>query len=98
MRLRCESIVVVGNELAVAWSDGLESYVDFEVLRRACPCAQCQGEPDVTGKVISLGGPTFGEGCFKLVRWEDIGGYAFQFFWADGHSTGIFSYEYLRKL
>lgn len=96
--LRCENIASIGDEVAFAWSDGLETYVKLEDLRRACPCAKCQGEPDVTGKIISLGDVVYNEHSFKLVRWENIGGYAYQFWWADGHSTGIYSYEYLRKL
>jgi DUF971 family protein len=27
-----------------------------------------------------------------------VGGYALQLFWADGHSTGIFTFDYLRRL
>ena len=47
-----ENIVVAGTELAIAWADGKESYLDLETLRRACPCAGCQGEPDATGRVV----------------------------------------------
>jgi DUF971 family protein len=35
---------------------------------------------------------------FELLRSEAVGGYALQLFWADGHSTGIFTFDYLRRL
>ena len=50
--IKLENIAMIGNEVALAWDDGGETYLNFEQLRRACPCAACQGEPDVTGKVL----------------------------------------------
>lgn len=35
---------------------------------------------------------------FQLVRIVNIGGYAIQPVWADGHATGIFSFDYLRRV
>ncbi len=40
----------------------------------------------------------YGEGSFDLARYEIVGGYALQLFWLDGHNSGIYSYDYLRKL
>ena len=95
--LRLENIAVIGTELALAWSDGLESYTQLEALRRACPCANCQGEPDAMGRVVKPE-VTYADNSFQLLRYENVGGYAVAFTWADGHSTGIYSYEYLRKI
>lgn len=95
--LAIENILVVGNELAVAWTDGSESYLDFETLRRACPCASCRGEPDATGRVIRPK-VTYQENSFLLSRYQPIGGYALQLHFADGHGTGIYSFDYLRKI
>jgi len=94
---KLENLATMGSELALAWADGCESYLDFEMLRKACPCAGCQGEPDVTGLVI-VPKVVHNERSFQLLRHEMVGGYAIQLFWADGHGTGIYSYEYLRKL
>lgn len=95
--LTLEHIASIGEELALAWSDGLENYIRHEDLRKACPCANCQGEPDALGRVVKP--PVhYTDKSFTLVRFENIGGYAVQFHWADGHGTGIYSYEYLRKL
>ncbi|MGJ8673218.1 gamma-butyrobetaine hydroxylase-like domain-containing protein [Rubritalea sp.] len=95
--LSLENIASIGDELAIAWSDGLENYIKHEELRRACPCANCQGEPDALGRVVKP--PVhYNDKSFLLARYENVGGYAVQFHWADGHGTGIYSYEYLRKL
>ena len=90
-------VAVVGDELALAWADGEESYLPCELLRRACPCASCQGEPDAMGRVVRPR-VDYGEGSFVLTRYEMVGGYALQMVWADGHSSGIYSFEYLRRL
>ena len=52
MSLQPTNIQQIGNELAIRWDDGAESYLDLQFLRRACPCAACGGEPDVLGKVL----------------------------------------------
>ena len=91
------SIQKIGNELAMAWSDGVETYLPLEALRRHCPCAVCGGEPDVMGHV-ERPKVTYNDGSFDLKNWQTIGGYAIQPTWLDGHSTGIYSYKYLRRL
>lgn len=88
---------VIGNELALAFSDGLEAFLPLSMLRRACPCAACQGEPDALGRVVRPK-VEYSERSFQLLRFEPVGGYAIQLFWADGHSSGIHSFDYLRRL
>lgn len=88
---------VVGAELALAFGDGVECFLPLELLRRACPCAACQGEPDALGRVIRPV-PAIGDAGFALRRVDGVGGYALQLFWGDGHSTGIYTYDYLRRL
>ena len=41
MRLEPANIQQIGDELAIVWNDGEESYFKLELLRRACPCAAC---------------------------------------------------------
>ena len=99
MRLEPANIQQSGNELAIHWNDGTESYFGLEFLRRACPCAACGGEPDVLGNIVSRGGGmTYSPESFDLVGFEIIGGYAVQPRWRDGHGTGIYSFQYLRRL
>ena len=97
MRLEPTNIQQIGNELAIQWNDGTESYLDLQFLRRACPCAACGGEPDVLGNIMR---PTvsFSDNSFELTGFEIVGGYAIQPRWADGHGTGIYSFQYLRRI
>ena len=97
MPVHPERVELVGDQLAVHWNDGKESFFSLEQLRRACPCAACGGEPDALGRVSR---PTvaYGPASFRLEGFAPIGGYALQFRWGDGHSTGIYSFAYLREL
>ncbi len=85
--------------LTIAWADGHEVDYSFEGLRRACPCAACRGghgrmaEP-VDPAVWTL--PSLQTYELKEVR--PAGNYAVQLVWGDGHSTGIWSWRYLREL
>ena len=97
MRLEPTNIQQIGDELAIVWNDGIESYFNLHFLRRACPCAACGGEPDVLGKVVRPN-VTYSPESFRLTGFDIVGGYALQPRWADGHSTGIYSFTYLRRL
>ena len=97
MRLEPTNIQQIGNELAIQWNDGTESFLDLEFLRRACPCAVCGGEPDVLGN-ISRPDVVYTPSSFELAGWQLVGGYALQPQWGDGHSTGLYSFAYLRRL
>jgi len=97
MRLEPTNIQQIGNELAIHWSDGVESYLDLQFLRRACPCAACGGEPDVLGNIMRPN-VSYADNSFGLTGFEIVGGYAIQPRWADGHSTGIYSFRYLRRI
>jgi DUF971 family protein len=96
--VRPADIQVIGDELAVKWDDGSESYIRLDALRRHCPCAACKGETDVMGRVHK--GPEFPltPEAVRLVRLTPVGGYALQPVWADGHSTGIFTFDYLKRI
>lgn len=97
MILVLENATIISGEFALSFTGGYEAYLPLAMLRRACPCAACQGEPDAMGRVrrpLLEHGPR----AFDLIKFEIVGGYAIQFFWADGHSTGIYSYSYLQKI
>ena len=97
MPLELTNIQLIGGEVAMRWNDGLESYLPLERFRSACSCATCGGEPDVLGN-ISRPDVSYTPASFELVGWQIIGGYALQPRWADGHSTGLYSFHYLRRL
>ena len=97
MPLEPTNIQQIGNELAIRWNDGTESYLDLQFLRRACPCAACGGEPDVLGNILRPN-VTYSENSFDLAGFQVVGGYALQPNWRDGHNTGIYSFQYLRRI
>ena len=87
----------IGEELAIKWEDGSESFLSLENLRRACPCAGCKGEMDVMGNLYKNPERPLTPAAFRLVRLERVGTYALQPVWEDGHATGIYSFDYLRR-
>jgi DUF971 family protein len=97
MQVSLEDMTVIGGELALRWSDGVETYVSLELLRRRCPCAQCAGEKDLFGNV-SKGNFQLDPQSFHLKRCTVVGGYGIQPEWMDGHGSGIYTFSYLRSL
>jgi DUF971 family protein len=96
-RLIPTNIQQIGSELAIAWSDGTESYLPLEKLRRACPCAACGGEPDVMGN-IDRPHVDYSNDSFRLRSFMLVGGYALQPTWEDGHGTGLYTFPFLQRL
>lgn len=96
--MRPLDIQPIGEELAIKWEDGSESFVPLEKLRRHCPCAGCKGEVDIMGNLHKGPDQPLSPRAFQLVRLAKVGTYAVQPFWVDGHSTGIFSFDYLRRV
>jgi DUF971 family protein len=96
--MRPLDIQQIGEELAVKWDDGSESFIPLERLRRCCPCAGCKGEVDIMGNLYKNPDRPLSAPAFRLVRIERVGGYAIQPSWADGHESGIFSFEYLKRV
>jgi DUF971 family protein len=88
----------IGQELAVKWDDGSESFIPLERLRRHCPCAGCKGEMDVLGNLYKNPDQALSADAFRLIRIGTVGGYAIQPFWADGHGSGLFSFDYLKRV
>ncbi len=96
--MRIERADVIGDTLGVRWDDGTESFIRLESLRRGCPCAGCKGEVDIMGNLYKGPEQILGLDAFRLRQLSTVGGYGLQPTWADGHSTGIFSFDYLRRL
>jgi len=97
MRLSPLHIALVGNEFSIAWSDETESYLELEFLRRHCPCAACCGESDVLGNVAKPE-VTYTSASFRLRSWQEVGGYAIQPTWEDGHKSGLYTFPFLQRL
>jgi DUF971 family protein len=96
--MRPVDIQRIGGELAIKWDDGSESFIPLEKLRRACPCAGCKGEVDIMGNLYKGPDRPLSPAAFELVRLETVGTYALQPIWADGHATGIYPFDHLRRI
>ncbi len=96
--MRPLDIQPIGNELAIKWEDGSESFVPLEKLRRYCPCAGCKGEVDIAGNLYRGPEKALKPEAFQLGRVANVGSYAVQPVWGDGHATGIYSFDYLRRV
>ena len=82
--------------LEIDWDDGITTTYRHVVLRGFCPCAECQGHQ---GPIEWVQGTEIrGEAALELNSLEEVGSYALQLAWGDGHRTGIYSYRYLREL
>jgi len=80
--------------LKVTFQDGKTALYSLFDLRCACPCARCVDE--YTGERLLDPGQISDDVNIEGMR--ELGNYAISFAWSDGHSTGIYSWEYLREL
>ena len=78
----------------IEWSDGTKSGFTAPELRGLCPCAQCVSE--TTGKRLTFEEHVRPDVAIETAR--TVGNYALHFEWSDGHTTGIYSFDYLRRI
>ena len=85
------------QQLVVEWNDGKRSKYSLAELRAQCPCATCRTDREKAQKnplQVLRADPT----DVRVTTAKLVGNYAIQFFWSDGHNTGIFEFRYLRSL
>lgn len=92
--------VTTGEGVDIAWADDHESHYDFPYLRDHCPCAVCNDERTKKDEEKSKGVPVLPmyKERVKARAAKPVGSYAIQIDFSDGHSTGIFSFDYLRSI
>jgi DUF971 family protein len=78
------------TELEITWADGHKTVYPHSVLRGYCPCAGCQGH---SGSIRYQSGHNL-----EIRNIEQVGNYALSFEWGDSHSSGIYTFRYLRGL
>jgi DUF971 family protein len=89
----------------ITWADGHASHFDFPYLRDHCPCATCNDEREKkeciagvsTALATSSALPVFKPKASASAATQ-VGNYAIQISFSDGHSTGIYSYDHLRSI
>lgn len=95
MTAKPTSIGIFPNgEVGIAWDDGREDFLEAFALRLACPCAECVDE--MSGERVV--DPHKVNRAIRATGWEPVGHYAVQFRFTDGHRTGLYTFEYLRRV
>lgn len=82
------------ERLQIEWKDGVVSEYVPRYLRLFCPCAGCVDEMSGVRTLI----PESVDANIYPTAIHYIGQYALQFVWSDGHSTGLYTFEYLREI
>ena len=80
----------------IVWDDDRTTSYEHVVLRALCPCAHCQGH---NGPIQWVNGTEeAAPSGLELADVSEVGQYAIGLTWADGHSTGIYTYRFLLAL
>lgn len=93
-----------GTGVEVDWKDGHQSKWNFVWLRNACPCATCHEDREQTGREPGVAKPkehtllVMYEAPVRPLEVTPVGKYALKFKWSDGHESGIYSWDYLRRV
>jgi DUF971 family protein len=88
------------GHLEIMWGDDHVCQYPLSHLREACPCVECRGghqfmsseyDPKDILKLIP-------KRSYSIVNIDLVGNYALQPSWDDGHHTGIYTWDYLRRI
>ena len=85
------------NQVRITWGDGYKSVYTFEYLREICPCAVCKELHGPAPETAEMPVPAAVAELLPERPVEMVGNYALQFFWVDGHNSGIYGFDYLRQ-
>jgi DUF971 family protein len=86
--------------LTVEWADGTTSYYSIVYLRRMSPSADVKQlrEEMVRNPLTILPSSAGSTGPLVATGAELVGNYAIKILFSDGHQTGIYSWDYLRRI
>ena len=79
--------------LLIHWDDGHTCVYPWGYLRGACPCVLCKKDH----RGVDIDQITAVEGVW-LIDWMSVGNYAIRLLWSDAHETGIYDFDFLRKI
>jgi DUF971 family protein len=82
------------SEISITWDDGVRFKAPYLEMRFFCPCAGCVDEHTGRRTIQRESVKT----DVKPTHVAPVGRYAIQITWSDGHSTGIYHFETLRKI
>lgn len=92
--------------LHITWNNTDKKFLSSKVLRENCPCATCRFERGDTSHAAPL---TSKKKSLKIIEAtkdesltiamiEGLGNYAIKISYADGHDSGIYTFQYLFEL
>ena len=92
--------------IKIDWKDEHHSEYSLAYLRDECPCASCTGAHGTPPQKSNYANEsTAGPNLFPMYKAtlrmndvEAVGGYAIRMSWSDGHNTGIYSFDHLRRI
>ena len=89
--------------IKIDWKDQHHSEYSVGHLRDQCPCATCTGAHGTEPQKTNYSAPDTNpfqmyKPVLKMLHVEPIGAYAIRIDWSDGHNTGIYSFDHLRKI
>ena len=85
----------------MVWADGSKSFFPIEYLRAKSPSAEMQQLRDQMEKnplTVLPASRADHEGPLRAVSAERVGNYALRIEFSDGHRTGLYSWDYLRRI
>ena len=88
---------LIGDFVALRWDNDHEDVFPMEFLRANSPSAERAGEPDLFGNIRG-GDPRTEFPGVRVVDWEWVGRYAIRFQFSDGHGSGLYTFDLLRRL
>lgn len=90
--------------VTIDWGDGHHSEYTLAYLRDECPCATCTEAHGTAPQKSNYSAaqpanpfPIY-KPALRIVHVEEVGSYAIQIRWSDGHSSGIYSFDHLRRI
>lgn len=88
------------GEMEIEWRGGRVDRLPLSGLRRWCPCALCsdQRESQARDQGLHMLSDQEREATADVEEVIPVGRYAIQIRWGDGHDTGIYTYDSLRRM
>jgi DUF971 family protein len=90
--------VIEKVKLFLKWENDSETYIQLKYLRDECPCASCKGETVLLRTYKPAKQTLASPESYMIKSIQQVGGYAIQIYWGDGHNTGIYTWDYLNQL
>lgn len=82
------------DKILIQWDDGHSGVHLSHVLREGCPCAICVDEWTGERRVAPGSIPE----TIQIMEVNPVGRYAVSIGYSDGHGTGIYRFDILRKM